>query len=160
MPSRRDKRSEGCIGRNAFASTVLASARLRIATGFTAPISTAVRARRAACARSSSLPSRPRSRVTGACNARDEQKAGCRMGHAPAVLLMWAKLLTPTAPAKSRATGAAIIHRRSNEIADKLSRRSEEHTSELQSLMRISYAVFCLKKKTKTHSQNKNNQYT
>src|SRR3546814_6661135 len=30
-----------------------------------------------------------------------------------------------------------------------LARRSEEHTSELQSLMRISYAVFCLKKKTK-----------
>src|SRR3546814_1356293 len=29
--------------------------------------------------------------------------------------------------------------------------RSEEHTSELQSLMRISYAVFCLKKKTKIH---------
>src|SRR3546814_8342629 len=29
--------------------------------------------------------------------------------------------------------------------------RSEEHTSELQSLMRISYAVFCLKKKTSTH---------
>src|SRR3546814_2536893 len=30
--------------------------------------------------------------------------------------------------------------------------RSEEHTSELQSLMRISYAVFCLKKKNKTKS--------
>src|SRR3546814_1055428 len=29
--------------------------------------------------------------------------------------------------------------------------RSEEHTSELQSLMRISYAVFCLKKKTNTY---------
>src|SRR3546814_6075636 len=29
--------------------------------------------------------------------------------------------------------------------------RSEEHTSELQSLMRISYAVFCLKKKKKQH---------
>src|SRR3546814_3186126 len=29
-------------------------------------------------------------------------------------------------------------------------RRSEEHTSELQSLMRISYAVFCLKKKTQS----------
>src|SRR3546814_6448477 len=29
--------------------------------------------------------------------------------------------------------------------------RSEEHTSELQSLMRISYAVFCLKNKNKTH---------
>src|SRR3546814_16943138 len=34
---------------------------------------------------------------------------------------------------------------------DRLDRtRSEEHTSELQSLMRISYAVFCLKKKKKT----------
>src|SRR3546814_7041404 len=30
--------------------------------------------------------------------------------------------------------------------------RSEEHTSELQSLMRISYAVFCLKKKKQTHN--------
>src|SRR3546814_10831358 len=33
--------------------------------------------------------------------------------------------------------------------------RSEEHTSELQSLMRISYAVFCLKKKTSTRKENK-----
>src|SRR3546814_2627160 len=32
--------------------------------------------------------------------------------------------------------------------------RSEEHTSELQSLMRISYAVFCLKKKKTTHHSN------
>src|SRR3546814_1163488 len=32
--------------------------------------------------------------------------------------------------------------------------RSEEHTSELQSLMRISYAVFCLKKNNITHIQN------
>src|SRR3546814_8239508 len=31
--------------------------------------------------------------------------------------------------------------------------RSEEHTSELQSLMRISYAVFCLEKKKNTHPQ-------
>src|SRR3546814_8917506 len=44
--------------------------------------------------------------------------------------------------------------------------RSEEHTSELQSLMRISYAVFCLKKKTyikqnaaATHNKN-NDRYT
>src|SRR3546814_8986192 len=39
--------------------------------------------------------------------------------------------------------------------------RSEEHTSELQSLMRISYAVFCLKKKKQTtHIQEiYNNQY-
>src|SRR3546814_9490972 len=33
--------------------------------------------------------------------------------------------------------------------------RSEEHTSELQSLMRISYAVFCLKKKKTTKTQKK-----
>src|SRR3546814_1836955 len=33
--------------------------------------------------------------------------------------------------------------------SSRIVRRSEEHTSELQSLMRISYAVFCLKKKTK-----------
>src|SRR3546814_10012910 len=32
--------------------------------------------------------------------------------------------------------------------------RSEEHTSELQSLMRISYAVFCLKKKNKTNNKH------
>src|SRR3546814_9992318 len=34
--------------------------------------------------------------------------------------------------------------------------RSEEHTSELQSLMRISYAVFCLKKKKQHHRPKKN----
>src|SRR3546814_4493182 len=34
--------------------------------------------------------------------------------------------------------------------------RSEEHTSELQSLMRISYAVFCLKKKNNYKKKNKN----
>src|SRR3546814_1662034 len=33
--------------------------------------------------------------------------------------------------------------------------RSEEHTSELQSLMRISYAVFCLKKKNKKNERSK-----
>src|SRR3546814_1318133 len=36
--------------------------------------------------------------------------------------------------------------------ADYNQRRSEEHTSELQSLMRISYAVFCLKKKINIHT--------
>src|SRR3546814_2908877 len=35
--------------------------------------------------------------------------------------------------------------------------RSEEHTSELQSLMRISYAVFCLKKKKKKITKQKSN---
>src|SRR3546814_13348578 len=41
-------------------------------------------------------------------------------------------------------------------MGDECATRSEEHTSELQSLMRISYAVFCLKKK-KTHTRAKIN---
>src|SRR3546814_4476371 len=41
-----------------------------------------------------------------------------------------------------------------------LHRRSEEHTSELQSLMRISYAVFCLKKKKKTQNTHDNTTQT
>src|SRR3546814_8295683 len=44
---------------------------------------------------------------------------------------------------------------------DEVGTRSEEHTSELQSLMRISYAVFCLKKKKKqkyTKTKNKHNK--
>src|SRR3546814_14075832 len=39
--------------------------------------------------------------------------------------------------------------RRLTQLTVRFERRSEEHTSELQSLMRISYAVFCLKKKKK-----------
>src|SRR3546814_9002561 len=39
-------------------------------------------------------------------------------------------------------------------------RRSEEHTSELQSLMRISYAVFCLKKKKKEQKQKRMTLHT
>src|SRR3546814_3540790 len=50
------------------------------------------------------------------------------------------------------ATMIAVIKRPSSRIE-----RSEEHTSELQSLMRISYAVFCLKKK-KTHYSMKKYQ--
>src|SRR3546814_7312832 len=40
----------------------------------------------------------------------------------------------------------------SSDKLQKLETRSEEHTSELQSLMRISYAVFCFKKKKKTQN--------
>src|SRR3546814_1548317 len=39
-------------------------------------------------------------------------------------------------------------------------KRSEEHTSELQSLMRISYAVFCLKKNKKTNTRTSNAHHT
>src|SRR3546814_10485080 len=50
------------------------------------------------------------------------------------------------------AAGAADVDR-------PFGRRSEEHTSELQSLMRISYVVFCLKK-NKTQTKNKYIKYT
>src|SRR3546814_1518680 len=51
-----------------------------------------------------------------------------------------------TALALSLWWGPAVIRR----LAQYKGGRSEEHTSELQSLMRISYAVFCLKKKKKS----------
>src|SRR3546814_8866466 len=65
----------------------------------------------------------------------------------------------PQDPAQFRQCAAVIVHRAQRESAhhgvealvaerDVLT-RSEEHTSELQSLMRISYAVFCFKKKNK-----------
>src|SRR3546814_6068254 len=66
----------------------------------------------------------------------------------------------------SRSTSSRSRHERANRYAHILSacrrgkNRSEEHTSELQSLMRISYAVFCLKKKkpnTKWKTNKKHN---
>src|SRR3546814_6506855 len=49
-----------------------------------------------------------------------------------------------------RAARKGVNPRTGEAIKIKASKRSEEHTSELQSLMRISYAVFCLKKKHTT----------
>src|SRR3546814_9223182 len=53
------------------------------------------------------------------------------------------------APAAERRGAGARIRRRPAVMGEACDGRSEEHTSELQSLMRISYAVFCLKKKKK-----------
>src|SRR3546814_9515031 len=57
--------------------------------------------------------------------------------------------LGPTKTVDTRPIGNILIDRLGKGIG--LLERSEEHTSELQSLMRISYAVFCLKKQTNTH---------
>src|SRR3546814_9487377 len=63
---------------------------------------------------------------------------------------------------RTAATGAAIIYTRAlyngaqTLASSSATLRSEEHTSELQSLMRISYAVFCLKKK-KNHTNTTTN---
>src|SRR3546814_9153580 len=56
-------------------------------------------------------------------------------------------------------SGIAAPRDADTRIEEREDRRSEEHTSELQSLMRISYAVFCLKKKKKiTREKNTNKQ--
>src|SRR3546814_3863311 len=54
-------------------------------------------------------------------------------------------------------TSARSPCRRTHWTARAAPPRSEEHTSELQSLMRIPYAVFCLKKKKKTKNQHTTN---
>src|SRR3546814_4448444 len=54
-------------------------------------------------------------------------------------------------------TDAALAVQRTATTA--LAGRSEEHTSELQSLMRISYAVFCLKKKNKSNKHYTSSLY-
>src|SRR3546814_2280947 len=66
----------------------------------------------------------------------------CASGHAAQILAFFA-LMEPGDRfiASTRLYGGSITQ------FGKTFRRSEEHTSELQSLMRISYAVFCLKKK-------------
>src|SRR3546814_7300727 len=55
-----------------------------------------------------------------------------------------------TAPDDNSVVSLMLGHEGSNSCIF----RSEEHTSELQSLMRISYAVFCLKKKTNKKNRN------
>src|SRR3546814_5849979 len=67
---------------------------------------------------------------------------------------------TPASPPPRRAPvltttpSSAASSRPPRDAAGKPPDRSEEHTSELQSLMRISYAVFCLKKKNTNHEQD------
>src|SRR3546814_1291567 len=58
-------------------------------------------------------------------------------------------LLEIKAAARDAGVRAKIAVIANDKRIDPIGTRSEEHTSELQSLMRISYAVFCLKKKTK-----------
>src|SRR3546814_4523404 len=77
---------------------------------------------------------------------------------APALRQCFERVQGGKFPGRLRRNVRAICRRHAG-IAGRLrsrlqDHRSEEHTSELQSLMRISYAVFCLKKKKDTHSTN------
>src|SRR3546814_1939722 len=68
-------------------------------------------------------------------------------GSGPAHSAEYAPSFAPSAPPQQQVANGAI-YQASYGYAP-LTSRSEEHTSELQSLMRLSYAVFCLKKKKK-----------
>src|SRR3546814_7605329 len=70
----------------------------------------------------------------------------------PALILRWE---TDFGWAKAELTGAVTLSIALSAVFSPLAGRSEEHTSELQSLMRISYAVFCLKKKTAIRTSRK-----
>src|SRR3546814_2885525 len=72
-------------------------------------------------------------------------RLGCAIGAAAALLLDWDGV--------SEAL-AGIAQRLGADAGQRHQSRSEEHTSELQSLMRISYAVFCLKKKKRPYRDN------
>src|SRR3546814_5148754 len=61
------------------------------------------------------------------------------------------------APKAEAADKAPAKKPAAKKAAPKKDARSEEHTSELQSLMRISYAVFCLKKKNRNTKHNNTN---
>src|SRR3546814_2200401 len=70
---------------------------------------------------------------------------------------VWASLDPDRYARRARRADRRIRSRQEpDRTATRSDHRSEEHTSELQSLMRISYAVFCLKKKTTTNNNTKN----
>src|SRR3546814_7695222 len=69
----------------------------------------------------------------------------CSMGSPGLDELRW---LRPVRPGDTLKVTATVREKRPSK-----SKRSEEHTSELQSLMRISYAVFCLKKNNSTRKE-------
>src|SRR3546814_7516174 len=81
--------------------------------------------------------------------------AAATMAVRPRMRLRW-KASSSTRMGRAAITVPAITTLSSSTWpAERDFKRSEEHTSELQSLMRISYAVFCLKKKKKTQETMK-----
>src|SRR3546814_10919218 len=81
---------------------------------------------------------------------KEREAFGNRLIDHQAVAFQLAAMATYIEPARSLAFAAAALldaGRESVKEASMAKLRSAEHTSELQSLMRISYAVFCLKKK-------------
>src|SRR3546814_4504353 len=91
--------------------------------------------------------SRCRIRSCDGCRAPGRDAASCRLCGPAMPPYCWSAAMTfsPDGPYGTIVTGPPV--EQANAALILLHGRSEEHTSELQSLMRISYAVFCLKKK-------------
>src|SRR3546814_2696449 len=87
--------------------------------------------------------------MTQACSASVRTRRDARSGRVIGALYEAAGAGSTRPPSPRR-----LGHRRSPD------QRSEEHTSELQSLMRISYAVFCLKKKKQKKQKKKKQTQT
>src|SRR3546814_7409368 len=86
----------------------------------------------------------------GLCDLRE---ASCPIGEVERRLIAW-----KTADTAAGASLQAVMKpppwlKNTCETLSVRGNRSEEHTSELQSIMRKSYAVFCLKKKQRTHTR-------
>src|SRR3546814_10273349 len=100
----------------------------------------------------------PQRRVAlpGAAAARPKTISSLRTnGLPPCVGTLISTLGKSAAPNSVRGTHSMRARRdRANSPGENAPNRSEEHTSELQSLMRISYAVFCLKKKKQKQQQH------
>src|SRR3546814_9019095 len=94
-------------------------------------------------------------RLHPAGNEKARQHSNAKRAHAPFSETCW----RPGTPRLQAGSKSAPRNGKTNRLREQaMPRRSEEHTSELQSLMRISYAVFCLKKK-KTIKTNQNNTH-
>src|SRR3546814_10631534 len=83
-----------------------------------------------------------RAQPGGACSSGDGSGAGAGCADESSVVSVVGAVFESSASSFDSSVGVPVV-----ESGAGAGSRSEEHTSELQSLMRISYAVFCLKKK-------------
>src|SRR3546814_4159399 len=89
--------------------------------------------------------------VDGGAEARGGRRRGRREGTGRLEQPPFRRIFNPFPPVRGVSDDELeAIHLASLQVLE----RSEEHTSELQSLMRISYAVFCLKKKQKNSARH------
>src|SRR3546814_3685914 len=112
--------------------------------------------RRVACARPRNACSASVASTAGSSNVGMVCSRGVGDGHQRGAYGCPGQMLRHSGSAA--ALNACACWPQSRLVSQEAWMRSEEHTSELQSLMRISYAVFCLKKKKTTHRRKYNQQ--